>query len=55
MVLSFSPLVDGFKNGSNALAAADTHRHEGKLSANPLEFVQRLDGHDCAGCTQGMA
>src|ERR1700738_251072 len=42
-------LVDGFKDGSNALAAADAHGDEGILPADPTQFVQRFDSDNCAG------
>src|SRR5574337_2175227 len=40
---------DAFENCGNALTAADTHGHQGILSADALQFVQRLGGEEGAG------
>src|SRR5271157_4606674 len=49
------PSVHGFKDGGDALTAADAHRDQGVLSADSVQLVQRLHGDDRSGSPQGMA
>jgi len=44
MILPSEPLVDC----RDALAAPDTHRHEGVLATHSLELVERFHGEDTA-------
>lgn len=36
-------------------AAADAHSHQGVASAGAMQFVDRLDSHDGAGCADRVA
>ena len=43
------------KNRSNALPAADAHRHQRRAVLNALQFMQGLDGDQGAGRANRMA
>src|SRR5712691_9899338 len=47
--------VQTLEDGSDALAAADTHCDQRPARPGALQFVHRFDAEDATGCANGMA
>ena len=48
-------LADTLEYGGYSLAAAYAHGHEAEVLVAEFDFLQQLDGHDCAGGSDRMA
>src|SRR5579883_3378080 len=48
-------VLNPLKNRRDTLSTADAHGHQGAFAADPFQLIERFNGQDAAGSTDGVS